>query len=452
MNKRGKILIVDDNEDVLLSLNMLLKQHVEAIRVVNDPNRIPEFLISFEPDVILLDMNFSRDAISGEEGYAWLSKILEIDPKSVVLFITAYVDTEKAVRAIKAGAVDFIPKPWDNSKLLNTVNSAIQLSFTKHGSIEEEVVERASRDVIGSSPVFQKLLSHCRQVASADANVLVLGENGAGKDVIAHYIHDCSARAGKPFVSIDMGSLSENLFEDELFGHEKGAFTGATSQKVGLVELANGGTLFLDEIGNLSSQMQQKLLTMIEKRQIVRLGSTQVRGIDVRIICATNVPIYECVRNGTFRQDLLYRINTIEFRVPALRERGDDIIELAHYFSSFFARKYGRQMRGFSSQAESLLLNHAWPGNVRELRHTIERAIVMSSSDVIGVDDMRIESMSSQTELKNDSPDVPLKLEELERLAISKAVERANGNLSQAAEMLGITRYALYRKLEKLKL
>lgn len=456
MDKHGKILIVDDNVDVLLSLNMLLKSHVEKIQVISDPERIPEFMASLDPDVILLDMNFKRDAISGEEGYEWLQKIQEIKSDAVVLFITAYVDTEKAVRAIKAGAVDFLPKPWDNNKLLATVESALELSDSRKASANGGGTGKVKGGIskpIGSSQIFNILLSQCTTISKTDASVLILGENGSGKDVIAHYIHDTSNRADKPFVSIDLGSLSENLFEDELFGHEKGAYTGANSQKIGRVEMANGGTLFLDEIGNLSAAMQQKLLTLIEKRQITRLGSTKTIDVDIRLICATNAPIYKCVDSGTFRRDLLYRINTIELHTPPLRNRDTDVIELAEHFISRFSQKYDKKSPVLTDEAKEALMAHTWPGNVRELLHAIERAVVMTNGKTIGKSDLQLEASGSQgADMPQEQETIPLNLEELEKVAINKAIEKANGNLTQAAEILGITRYALYRKLEKTKL
>lgn len=456
MDKHGKILIVDDNVDVLLSLNMLLKSHVEKIQVISDPERIPEFMASLDPDVILLDMNFKRDAISGEEGYEWLQKIQEIKSDAVVLFITAYVDTEKAVRAIKAGAVDFLPKPWDNNKLLATVESALELSDSRKASANGGGTGKVKGGIskpIGSSQIFNTLLSQCTTISKTDASVLILGENGSGKDVIAHYIHDTSNRADKPFVSIDLGSLSENLFEDELFGHEKGAYTGANSQKIGRVEMANGGTLFMDEIGNLSAAMQQKLLTLIEKRQITRLGSTKTIDVDIRLICATNAPIYKCVDSGTFRRDLLYRINTIELHTPPLRNRDTDVIELAEHFISRFSQKYDKKSPVLSDEAKEALMTHTWPGNVRELLHAIERAVVMTNGKTIGKNDLQLEASGSQgADMPQEQETIPLNLEELEKVAINKAIEKANGNLTQAAEILGITRYALYRKLEKTKL
>ena len=357
MEKKGKILIVDDNEDVLLSLNMLLKPYVEGIRVINTPERIIEMMDSFMPDVIMLDMNFHRDAISGEEGYEWLKKILAHNPKSVVLFITAYVDTEKAVRAIKAGAIDFIPKPWDRNKLLDTVKSAVELSRERNldssDSQEKESEQKLnmnqcsdSKSVVSSQDVFARMIGECSamkelkvqmmRVAATDANVLITGENGTGKDVVAHALHLLSDRARKPFVNIDLGCIPENLFESELFGYEKGAFTDARNAKEGRIETADGGTLFLDEIGNLNLPMQQKLLTVIEKRETQRIGSNKVSYVNVRILAATNANLREKVGEGTFRQDLFYRLNTIELHLPPLRERGEDIVLLAEYFLKIY--------------------------------------------------------------------------------------------------------------------
>ena len=451
MNKR-KILIVDDNEDVLLSLNMLLRQHVGAVRILTDPEDIGRLMDSFNPDVILLDMNFHRNASSGEEGYQWLDYILKKNPKAVVLFITAYVDTEKAVRAIKAGAVDFIPKPWDNAKLLGIVESAISLSYSRNNPTSENerkaVFSTASSDdapvLIGKSPQMQLLNKQIEKIAATDANVLITGENGSGKDVVAHLLHYHSLRKDKPFVSIDLGTIPEQLFESELFGHEKGAFTDARAAKAGRLESAAGGTAFLDEIGNLLPGAQQKLLTMIEKREVSRLGSTKVKKVDVRILSATNADLARMVAEGSFRQDLLYRLNTIELHIPPLRERGDDILLLAEYFAQKITERYKLGDVKISAAASRKLLSHSWPGNVRELQHTIERAIVMASSAVLEADDIEFSRMMEPAKRAET-----LNLEELEQDAIMKAVSRSNGNLSQAAALLGITRFALYRKIEK---
>ena len=440
MEKKGKILIVDDNEDVLLSLNMLLKPYVEGIRVINTPERIIGMMDSFMPDVIMLDMNFHRDAISGEEGYEWLEKILAHNPKSVVLFITAYVDTEKAVRAIKAGAIDFIPKPWDRNKLLDTVKSAVELSRERNLD---------SSRMIGECPAMKELKAQMMRVAATDANVLITGENGTGKDVVAHALHQLSDRARKPFVNIDLGCIPENLFESELFGYEKGAFTDARNAKEGRIETADGGTLFLDEIGNLNLPMQQKLLTVIEKRETQRIGSNKVSQVDVRILAATNAHLREKVGEGTFRQDLFYRLNTIELHLPPLRERGEDIVLLAEYFLKIYSGKYSVGDVRLGASAKQKLLKHSWPGNVRELQHCIERAIVLGDKTELAAEDIRLEDSvvaSGASSVNIDS----LNLQTLEREAIKRAISLSNGNLTQAAELLGITRFALYRKIDKL--
>lgn len=467
MEKKGKILIVDDNEDVLLSLNMLLKPYVEGIRVINTPERIIGMMDSFMPDVIMLDMNFHRDAISGEEGYEWLEKILAHNPKSVVLFITAYVDTEKAVRAIKAGAIDFIPKPWDRNKLLDTVKSAVELSRERNldsSDLQEKESEQnqcfSSKSIVSSEDVFARMIGECpamknlkaqmMRVAATDANVLITGENGTGKDVVAHALHQLSDRARKPFVNIDLGCIPENLFESELFGYEKGAFTDARNAKEGRIETADGGTLFLDEIGNLNLPMQQKLLTVIEKRETQRIGSNKVSQVDVRILAATNAHLREKVSEGAFRQDLFYRLNTIELHLPPLRERGEDIVLLAEYFLKIYSGKYSVGDVRLSAFAKQKLLKHSWPGNVRELQHCIERAIVLGDKTELAAEDIRLEDSvvvsGSSSSVNIDS----LNLQTLEREAIKRAISLSNGNLTQAAELLGITRFALYRKIDKL--
>ena len=336
MEAKGKILIVDDNEDVLFALNLLLEPHVEKVKVTTQPSRIEHFMKTFEPDVILLDMNFGRDAISGQEGFDWLEQILQLDSQAVVLFMTAYADTEKAVRAIKAGATDFIPKPWEKEKLLATLSSAIKLRESRREvkQLKERMEALSGQDgevpeMIGRSEAMQKVFSTIRKLSDTDANILILGENGTGKDLVARSLRFFSPRQQAPFVTIDLGSVPETLFESELFGYEKGAFTDARKSKAGRMEIASSGTLFLDEIGNLSLSMQSKLLTAIEKRKISRLGATSSIPIDVRLICATNANIRQMVEEGTFRQDLLYRINTIEIHIPPLRERGEDVLLLA---------------------------------------------------------------------------------------------------------------------------
>ena len=454
---KGKVLIIDDNEDVLFSLNLLLKPHTQAIRVATDPQRIGHFMKVFEPDVILLDMNFTRDAVSGQEGFRYLEQILEIDKDAVVIFMTAYSDTEKAIRAIKAGATDFIPKPWNNDKLLATLKSGMELRMSRFevSSLKEKIVALGGYGsaegpiLIGESPAMQRIKANIGRFAMTDANILVLGENGTGKDVVARLIHQMSQRNENPFVAIDLGTVPEALFESELFGYEKGAFTGAGSAKAGRMEVASGGTLFLDEIGNLSPQAQSKLLTAIEKREIARVGGTKERNIDVRIISATNADLQSMVSEGTFRQDLLYRVNTIEIEIPPLRDRGEDVILLAEYFLEKFADKYNKKIKGFSRDSRIMLEKYHWPGNVRELQHAIERAVIMEDTSLIRPYSLMIPQKEQQQKASVHTGELTMNLEELERDAIERAMKRANGNISRAAELLGITRYALYRKLGK---
>lgn len=453
MEQKGKILVVDDNEDILFALNLLLKPLVEDVRVTKNPEQIDRLYDLLQPDVVLLDMNFRRDAISGEEGFEWLEHILHHDAQAVVILMTAYADTDKAVRAMKSGATDFITKPWNNSKLLATLFAGIELSRErrKRRLLEQcmEVVASpfgaiAAPVIIGESPVMQRVLQTVAQVASTDANVLILGENGTGKDVIARQIAALSARASKPFVSIDLGSVPELLFESELFGYEKGAFTDARKAKAGRMETANGGTLFLDEIGNLPLSLQAKLLAALERREISRLGSTQMTPIDVRYLCATNADIHTEVAEGRFREDLFYRINTIEITIPPLRERGEDIILLAEHFLTVYAHKYNKKVATLNRDARQRLLRHTWPGNVRELMHTIERAVLLAKGTVLCAQDFVLNDSTrraSQTQTLN--------LERLEQEAIERAMQIAGGNVTRAAELLGITRFALYRKLNK---
>lgn len=456
MEQLGKILIVDDNEDVLFALNLLLEPYTEKIKVAVTPDRIEHFMTTFRPDIILLDMNFSRDAISGQEGFESLEQILRIDPQAVVIFMTAYADTGKAVRAIKAGATDFIPKPWEKDKLLATLSSGIKLRRSRcEVSLLKEQVEvlsvggsGAEEAIIGESAAMQEVFATVEKLRDTDANILILGENGTGKDVIARLLYRSSPRNGHPFVTIDLGSIPEQLFESELFGYEKGAFTDARKSKVGRMEVATGGTLFLDEIGNLSLPMQAKLLTAIEKRQISRLGSTQSMPIDVRLICATNANIRHLVEEGAFRQDLLYRINTIELHIPPLRERGNDILLLADYFLQRYARKYQKEMRGLTREAKAKLLRYAWPGNVRELQHAMERVVILGDGSLLRPDNFLFQASVPHSKKEEEV----LNLELLERQAVEKAMRLSEGNMTRAAEYLGITRFALYRKIEKLGL
>ena len=456
MEQLGKILIVDDNEDVLFALNLLLEPYAEKIKVAVSPERIEHFMRTFGPDLILLDMNFSRDVVSGQEGFDCLKQILHIDPQAVVIFMTAYSDTDKAVRAIKAGATDFIPKPWEKEKLLATLSSGMKLRRSQREvNLLKEQVEvlsdgTADERIIGESDAMRAIFDTVEKLRDTDANILILGENGTGKDVIARLLYRHSPRSGKPFVTIDLGSIPEQLFESELFGYEKGAFTDARKAKAGRMEVATGGTLFLDEIGNLSLPMQAKLLTAIEKRQISRLGSTQSTPIDVRLICATNADIRRMVEEGRFRQDLLYRINTIELHIPPLRERGNDILLLADHFLQRYARKYRKEMRGLTREAKNKLLKYAWPGNVRELQHTMERAVILGDGSLLRPENFVFQASSVARPHKEEKE--VLNLEQLERQAVERAMRLSEGNMTKAAEYLGITRFALYRKIEKLGL
>ncbi|MDL2255950.1 sigma-54 dependent transcriptional regulator, partial [Parabacteroides sp. OttesenSCG-928-K15] len=452
----GKILIIDDNEDVLFALNLLLEPYMEQIRVTTQPEKIESFIETYHPDVILLDMNFKRDAISGQEGFHWLEQIKKIDPDLVVLFMTAYADTDKAVRAIKAGATDFIPKPWEKEKLLATLSAALELrkSRTEVQQLKKQVValkgavSDSQYEIIGESDAMQEIYATIEKLRDTDANILILGENGTGKDLVARALYHQSPRADRLFVGIDLGSIPEQLFESELFGYEKGAFTDARKDKQGRLEVASGGTLFLDEIGNLSLPMQAKLLTALEKREITRLGSTQTIPIDVRLISATNIDIHGMVADGRFRQDLLYRINTIELHIPPLRDRGADIQLLADYFLARYMRKYKKEIKGITRDGRNKLQQYGWPGNVRELQHAIERAVILSSGSQLRQEDFMLRPAPRTTTGMNEE----LNLSIVEKEVIERALRRADGNVTRAAELLGITRFALYRKLDRLGL
>ncbi|GHT49111.1 sigma-54-dependent Fis family transcriptional regulator [Bacteroidia bacterium] len=444
----GKILIIDDNEDVLFALNALLSPYVERIKVSAHPEKIEHYMETFRPDLILLDMNFRKDVVSGKEGFLWLKKIMETDPEAIVILMTAYADTEKAVQAIKAGATDFISKPWEKEKLLATVFSALKLKESRKQieNLQMQVQSLSNSDypeIIGESEAMLEIFTLIEKLSETEANILILGENGTGKDLIARAIFHHSQRSQKVFTTIDLGTIPETLFESELFGHEKGAFTDAKAEKAGRMEIASGGTLFLDEIGNLSLAMQAKLLTAIEKKQISRLGSTRILPIDVRYISATNTDIYESVNNGNFRQDLLYRINTIEIHVPPLRERGQDMVLLATHFIEKFARKYKKNISGLSPEAKAKIMNYTWPGNVRELQNVMERSVILSSDKILKAGSISLQTNEKKKESEN------LNLNEIEREAIEKALKRSGGNLNKAAGLLGITRYALYRKTKK---
>jgi DNA-binding NtrC family response regulator len=453
--KQGKILIVDDNEDLLKAAKMHLKRHFAQVDIEKNPEAIPALMNNEDYDVILLDMNFTKDVSSGSEGYFWLEKILSLDPSAVVVLITAYGDVQMAVKAIKAGATDFVLKPWENEKLLATLFSAMRLRESRdvieNLKIKNQEINQALNDryseIIGQSAAMQKIFQTIDRVAKTDANVLILGENGTGKELIARAIHRNSSRKNENFAAVDLGSITETLFESELFGHKKGAFTDAKEDRAGRFELANGGTLFLDEIGNLSMPLQAKLLTVLQNRKVSRVGSNKDTPIDIRLICATNMPLYDMVKENRFRQDLLYRINTIEIEVPPLRERFEDIPLLASHFLKHYAEKYEKNVNKISEGAITRMHKHPWPGNIRELQHSIERAVILSNSSVLQPEDFNFTPSSGKEDGQLSLEQY--NLEEVEKLLIRKVLKKYNGNITQAASELGLTRSSLYRRLEK---
>lgn len=453
-SKKGKILVVDDDADVLQAARLFLKQHVKSIETEKDPNSIPTLLKNNRYDLILLDMNFTEDVSSGKEGFFWLQKILEIDPSIAVILITAYGDIDKAVQAVKAGATDFVLKPWKNEKLLTTVMSAMQLTDSKREVAElketqkqiNSDIDHHYRDIIGRSPAMINVFNTIEKVAVTDANVLILGENGTGKEMIARALHRRSARHENVFMNVDMGAITDSLFESELFGYVKGAFTDAKEDKAGRFELANGGTLFLDEIGNLPVPLQSKLLTVLQNRKVNRVGSAKSKEIDIRLVCATNQSLNEMVADSTFRQDLLFRINTIEIQLPPLRERIEDIEALTDHFIKLYSKKYKKEVNGCSKETIKKLEKHSWPGNVRELQHATERAVIMSESTILQPSDFLL------TQEISDSEQVIFEdynLEEVEKMVLRKALKKHEGNISKAAEELGLTRASLYRRMDK---
>ncbi len=451
---KGKILAIDDNEDILFALKLLLKPHVEKITTISSPDRVIDLLKVEEYDVILLDMNFTKDASSGQEGFDVLEKILKQDKEAIVVFITAYGDSEKAVKAIKAGATDFILKPWQNEKLLATLSACLKLRRSRKETNELEsrqaeiskINDEPFMDFIGESPEMQEVFTSIMKVAKTDANVLILGENGTGKELVARAIYRNSLRNEKVFVNVDLGSITETLFESELFGHMKGSFTDAKKDKPGRFEVASGGSLFLDEIGNLSLPLQAKLLTVIERREVTRVGANNAIPINVRLICATNNDIYEMVEQEDFRQDLLYRINTVEIHLPPLRERTGDISLLSQHFTKIYSKKYKKKNVKITPQALRKLNSYNWPGNVRELQHAIERAIIMAETNILDADDF---ILSQPRKAQNDFAFDSYNLDDIEKTIISKVLKQNQGNITKAAKELGLTRTSLYRRMEK---
>jgi DNA-binding NtrC family response regulator len=448
MKYKGRLLIVDDNADLLAGLKLFLSPHVASVTTLKNPNQIPEVIRRESFDVILLDMNFSAGINSGNEGLYWMKRILEQQPLASVVLITAFGDVELAVKAMKEGAVDFIQKSWDEEKILSTVLSAIALGQSKKEiqdlrQKQKHLNEGASREYVFCEPVSPSMKSVTRmvqKVAPTDANVLILGENGTGKEVIAREIHRLSARKDEIFISVNIAAIPETLFESELFGHVKGAFTDAKEAKPGRFELANHGTLFLDEIGNLPPGMQSKLLTVLQEKTIARLGSGTSVPVDFRLVCATNMPVEKMVNEGTFRQDLLFRINTIVIDVPPLRERPEDIPPLVDFYIKLFAAKYSKNIRAADDRSIQQLLRHDWPGNIRELQHAVEKAVILCDGDIL--------SFEGIANRKNFAPE-GFNLEDHEMGLITKAMEKNNGNISATASALGINRSTLYEKLRK---
>jgi two-component system response regulator HydG len=453
--KKGRILIIDDNKQILESLSILLKPEFEQVEVLSNPNLIPSAFQPSAPDIILLDMNFTTGRNTGNEGLFWLREIRKLDQNAIVILITAYGDIRLAVHSIHEGATDFISKPWDAEKLIITLTNALdlrksKLKITQLKNKQEQMsleIDRHYQIYNSSSRAYTEVMNMVEKVAQTDANVLILGENGTGKELIAREIHRKSSRAEEVFVSVDVASLSESLFESEMFGHNKGSFTDAKEDRTGRFEAASGGSLFLDEIGNLSISLQSKLLAAIQNMKITRVGSIKPIDVDIRLICATNKPLQSMVKDHTFREDLLYRINTIQIELPPLRNRAEDIPGLADFFFQQFACKYGKPALRLDPGAIDKMVQYAWPGNVRELKHTIEKAVILSETTEIKAKDIFLTNTSSQDNI----PDL-LKLEDIEKSAISKVLAICQGNLSQAAKILDVSRTTLYAKMKKYNL
>ena len=450
---KGTLLIVDDNKSVISALEMMLQYEVEKVITISSPKRIHEILEQNEIDIVLLDMNFQAGVNSGNEGLFWLKEILKHDSNLSVVMITAYGDVELAVKALREGAFDFILKPWDNDKLLATINAAWKLRTSRKEAVtlkndyqflKKEIKRTEDKIVLGASPTMINVMNIVRKVAATDANVLITGENGTGKELVAREIHNLSKRSNELMVNVDMGSITDSLFESEMFGHVKGAFTDAKDDRSGKFEIAHNGTLFLDEIGNLSLQSQAKLLSALQNRYIVRVGSNRQIQIDIRLICATNCILQSMVGEGSFREDLLYRINTIQIEVPPLRDRVDDIPVLAFHFLRIYCEKYNKPGKKISTQALEKLSNYTWPGNIRELQHSIEKSVILSDSPILGPSDFSFNTISKGV-IENDTST----LEEMEKKLIAESIKKHDNNLSIVASKLGITRQTLYNKLKK---
>jgi len=432
---------------VLTAVRLLLKTEVKNVVTEKNPQNL-RWLLKDAYDVILLDMNFTSSINTGNEGLFWLKEIRKIKSDVSVIMITAYGDIDLAVRSLKEGATDFVIKPWHNEKLLGIIKEALRKKENKIVSVSQQNGDSViGKELIGESEVMEEIFLKIGKIAPTDANILILGENGTGKDLIAKAIHQQSMRADKPFIKVDVGALTESLFESELFGHKKGAFTDAREDRIGRFEMANGGTLFLDEIGNISLHQQAKLLSVLQNRQISRIGSNEIIPIDIRLICATNVSLAELGNENRFRKDLIYRINTVEITMPALRKRGNDIILLARHFAKLYSNKYMKITPDFDKKAMEKLLSYNYPGNVRELQYTIERAVIMADEEVLQQKDLIFSPLETQSVSENEPAE--LKLSAIEKNTILKVIEKHNGNITKAAKELGLTRTALYRRLSK---
>jgi DNA-binding NtrC family response regulator len=458
MSKTGTILVVDDDDDILTAARLLLRRRFGEVVTCRRPDRIPDLMARHAFDVVLLDMNFGPGESSGQQGLDWLERILGIDPAVVVVMITAHGSVDTAVEAMKRGATDFVTKPWQNEKVVATVSAGVELRQSRNETATLKRANEALRqaagagtpDIISASAAMEDVFSLVERAAPTDANVLILGENGTGKELVARRLHALSSRAQQVFLAVDMGAVSESLFESELFGHRKGAFTGANEDRLGRFQAADGGTLFLDEIGNLPLHLQAKLLSVLEQREVTPVGADRPQAFDVRVISATNVPIEHLRDADMFRPDLLFRLNTVEITIPPLRERRDDILPIARHFADVYARKYGKPARTFSVPAETALLEYDWPGNVRALRHAVERAVILCNGE-------RIEPVDLQLDYPGDAASPPpptaiptiLNLDDMEKATIERALRKHGFNISRAAAELGLTRASLYRRMEK---
>ncbi|MCC6319778.1 MAG: sigma-54-dependent Fis family transcriptional regulator [Gemmatimonadaceae bacterium] len=448
----ARLLVADDQADVIEALRLLLKREGHVVESAHTPAEVATMVSARDYDSAIIDLNYTRDTTSGREGLDLLQQLMTLDATLPVVVMTAWASIDSAVEAMRRGARDYVEKPWDNERLLSIVRSAVDLGRALRHNQRLEGENRSLRhpatpSFIAGSPVMRPVLQLIEQVGPSDANVLITGEHGTGKELVANLLHGASPRMGKPFVAVNLGGIAEGVFESEMFGHVKGAFTDARADRPGRFEIAQAGTLFLDEIGNLSLGQQAKLLRVLQTGEFERVGSSKVRQADVRVLSATNVDIASEVAGGRFREDLLFRINTIELHLPALRERREDVGPLAHSYLQRHAQRYRKPARGFEPAAMQALLDHAWPGNVRELGHVIERAVLLARGELIGAGDLALRPAASASVRLEDLP-----LEEVERILIRKALAKHGGNVSRAARALGLSRSALYRRLEHFRI